>query len=320
MTPPLTNRSLTPRFDWYQCTGFRSAEGGAYDCSNPDEARYAAQEALEAVGLSPNELAARLAVAHGSATVSPGCSQNGYESCLQIRDKDQDELVATLMWGRNPGINVKTTGHDAITLTPAIRKWMPDHRVSRLDSAIDISEIGLFDRLSRLLMDEFEPTRVRVHQVGQWDAGYSRTLYIGSRKSTSQLVIYEKGYLNGKLVGDPNHVRIEARVYPDGAAGNDVASWDERLAFSGTRLLKRAADIMGLEAHAAQQIGTVRKMPDKVRTRRHLVTQYRRVLLDWLHEAGSWEALGLELEAALADVESEERRVTELANPHPFRG
>ncbi|OYY72728.1 MAG: hypothetical protein B7Y40_10905, partial [Gammaproteobacteria bacterium 28-57-27] len=144
------------------------------------------------------------------------------------------------------------------------------------------------------------------------ERGKARTLYLGSRKSTVQLVIYEKGYEAG---GDLNWVRMEVRVFPKGRQkGELVAMWTPKDAFGASRWLCEALEGLGWSSLTPKSIGTVWKPSDDQRARRTMLKQYGAVIRRWADEIGGYESLGdamtdeincMELESQLIKGDSE---------------
>lgn len=103
--------------------------------------------------------------------------------------------------------------------------WPENHGVSRMDSAQDFDEAGCWDKFvvtclavaKRLNLD----TECRGDWVGHQPGVKGRTLYIGSKKSSCLVRVYEKGkQMRGlnpaiALKYSENWIRLEAQIRPD---------------------------------------------------------------------------------------------------------
>lgn len=232
--------------------------------------------------------------------LAPSRPKNGYEQGAQVRRGSH--VLAEIWYGGNPGVHVKGTGEDAPAVAELLRRW--PHRVTRADACEDWVEEGLFDRLSRILIEFAVSSRIRLHQVGDWVQGKGRTLYLGGDTSACQLMLYEKGAERG--VSLP-WVRLEVMVRPKGQAGYRVASWAPGEAFGAAPWLVDALARIGWGHLTVQAVGTVWRPSDLERAKLQLVRQYRATIRSWREECGgSWERLG---EAFQALEESLERGV-----------
>jgi hypothetical protein len=257
------------RWDWYQAT----------------------------VWQSPETLICEFLVHFELATVVHCRPQNGYHFGVEIRRGD--DVLATLFWGGNPGVNVKATGDRS----PEVRKLLGqrEHFPSRVDACEDWVESGLFDRLATALIMHARNSRVKINMQGDWVRGEGRTLYLGSKSSTVQLVLYEKGYQMG---GDLNWVRLEARVMPaKPAAKITVSGWEPEQAFGACKWLTEAMHFIGWDHLKTQSVGTVWRPSDTERQRSALIKQYGRIIREWSHELGGMAQLAAELERLIKQPE-----------------
>lgn len=177
------------RFDWYQATILDNS-----------------------VALSPLETVnSRVASELGSVDLEVNGGRWGYASEAVWRGAD-GEVVARMMYGGNqPWPNAWASGSASPAFADLLRaSW--NHRVSRVDSAIDWDGEGAWDRLCAIALELADERRLAVSQAGDWhrcEAG--RTLYVGSRSSRVYMRLYEKGI---QLGGSPNWVRAELQVRP----------------------------------------------------------------------------------------------------------
>lgn len=239
--------------------------------------------------INPDVLISFLAARYELSDVVPARPKNGYESAASIKRGD-NELI-TLMWGGNTGINVKATGNNSPEAATYLRRFGP-HKVTRADACLDYSEPGLFDRLSNTLLAYAVEKKIKINQQGDWERGTARTLYLGSRSSVVQLVMYEKGYQADS--DDLNWVRLEVRVYPKKEKGFHVATL-EPIELFGTTWVAAAMKRCGLNTLKRINVGTVYKPSDAERARKALCLQYLNTIDNWVEESGSWEAFADEL-------------------------
>jgi len=232
--------------------------------------------------------------------VVPSKPKNGYlRGCQLVRG----EPLCSIWWGGNPGAHVLGTGQASPEVASVVRSVVDDWRwewsPSRVDACVDWIEAGLFDELASFAMQFAKERGVSINQQGDWYRGEARTLYLGSRESTVQLVLYEKGYEAG---GDPSWVRFEVRVRPKGHARIEVGRWEPATALGACAWLRDLVQALGLGARITQAVGTVWRPSDAERARRAMVKQYGRVMLGWFEELGSWERVGVEVGAQVIEA------------------
>jgi hypothetical protein len=106
-------------------------------------------------------------------------------------------------------VHVQATSAAAEAVVPILRKWWPDHTVSRADVAWDVVEAGGFDRLYAKVHELARAgagtggRKVSTSTAGDWlDREAGRTFYAGGTSSRLRVVVYEKGH--EQLAKDPN--------------------------------------------------------------------------------------------------------------------
>jgi hypothetical protein len=125
-----------------------------------------------------------------------------------------------LYWGgENPLPFFVSSGQAAVDGASFCRSAYPEHRVSRLDVAVDTIEAGGFDRITGIIEPIARAARCAVLFVGDPDPSQKRgrTVYFGSKSSDVRIVVYEKGLeqrAKGDLSASERWVRIELRVRP----------------------------------------------------------------------------------------------------------
>lgn len=251
-------------------------------------------------GLNPDEILRYLEREIDLANFRPCKGLNGYEHGYEIM-RGTETVLMTVMWGGNPGVNLKGTGENAPLVAHHLRK-LGAHNVTRADTCVDWIQEGLFDELAPRLMQYATDNDITINQVGDWQRGKARTLYLGSKESATRLVLYEKGY---EAQGDPNWVRLEVRIRPKGSARGEVATWPPERLLEASKWLVGALESVGWANLEPQSIGTVRKATTDEQRRFHLVKQYGQVIRSWVGEAGGWNEFAEELHHAILELEEQ---------------
>jgi len=208
-----------------------------------------------------------------------------------------DRTLCRLWWGGNPGVNITSTSEEAPVLAEALKTFSCSYGVTRVDACADWVEEGCFDSLSSHLVKFAADHGITINQQGDWVRGQARTLYLGSPQSPVRICLYEKGYEQG---GDAprDWTRLEVRVKPKGAHREAVASWEPEHVFSAG-WVSQALSVLGWESLQKRAVGTVWRPSDAERSRSALLTQYGAIIAQWASEAGSWDAMGVEMGEAL---------------------
>lgn len=202
-----------------------------------------------------------------------------------------DRKLCTLHWGGNPWVNVTATSEDAPALAQALREAFPgEHGPTRIDSCVDWVEKGLFDAVSEKLIGYAQDKGLSINQQGDWVRGVARTLYLGSKSSPVQLVLYEKGYEQG---GDAplDWVRLEVRIRPKKQHRLAVAAWEPHHIF-GVSWVHGAVEVLGWNDLTKRSVGTVWRQSDDERAFAHLCKQYGPLFERLKAAHGSYEAVG----------------------------
>lgn len=149
----------------------------------------------------------------------PGTPDRPYTSAIEVF-LGKNVIFKASYGGVNTGVFVKATGDQSPGVSQFIRKYYPDHGVSRMDSAIDFDEEGDFETLMQMAQYLCETFNLKYKQVGDFRDGSAsgRTIYVGSRKSVIYMRIYEKGKQQREMGYDPeaslNWARLEIEVKP----------------------------------------------------------------------------------------------------------
>lgn len=227
--------------------------------------------------------------------------QNGYQNARALVLGDRKVLVCS--YGGNGGTaNITATSDDSEQFYSALQSWGGSYRPTRVDSCIDWIEEGLFDALSASLISFALDNDIKISQLGDWQRGKSRTLYIGSPKSPVQLRLYEKGYqMEGSETNNPNWVRLEVQIRPAKERRYEVAKWLPAECFSAG-WVSGAVERFFIVAGNSRPVGVVNRVSDKERQRRWLCKQGANILSQWRSECGSDDDFGREIMAKILEV------------------
>ena len=239
-------------------------------------------------GLEPAYVLASLDKRLDLSEVKPSQPKHGYLSGYEFFRGTKK--LATIWAGGNPGVHFFTSGDRSPEMVQIYRE-LGAHNITRADACIDWIEPGLFDELTTYFRHYAEQKKLTIEMMGDWHRGTARTIYIGSRSSTCQLVIYEKGC---QLGADPNWVRMEVRVKPKGARREWVSTWTADELFAASAWLTEALHNLGFHTFEARSLGTVYKPSDEARARLYLAKQYGGVITRWADELG-WQNMAREL-------------------------
>lgn len=220
---------------------------------------------------------------------------------------DQDECLATVYHGGfNPHPNVKASGgdcgrHHGHELARMLKLEFPDHRVTRLDVALDGRGDGLYERAASAMHSVWVDQRAKGRRIKDDRRGGSapedgRTYYLGSPASPLRARLYEKGKERLAVTGDPywldylDVVRLELQVRPVKAAGKSAAAFMDIAAFWGGAEWTRqvAQGVLAMSAEPIQLKAP--RLTDHERAMRHVISQYGPTFLRHIDLMGSPEA------------------------------
>lgn len=236
-------------------------------------------------GANADRICVQLADQVGLADIAPATPRNGYERGARIVRGDHTH--AEVWWGGNPGVHVKLTGEHAAEHADWLRGQGAEP--SRVDACEDFQQVGLADELFHKATAYALTHNIKLSHQGDWARNHGRTLYLGARSSTAQLVIYEKGH---QLGADPNWVRVEARLYPKRRSRSDLARLSADKCMGASPWIGKLLELWGWENLQSLRLGTVWRPSDTERARAALLRQYGRIIRSWADDVGGWERLG----------------------------
>lgn len=224
------------------------------------------------------------------ATLEVARPKNGFSHADSLT-LPSGEVVCTFMYGRASQYPfVFSSGAHADQFSRVVRHVFPEHMLARADVAIDFEEPGAYLSLFDQGIKAAESVAVSTRYVGpalsekSVDCSAGRTLYLGSRSSVGMMRIYEKGKKDSP--DRPDWVRVEFEFKPKNAeARYHYASASPLEIISAMKLPRAFFDpLIALVESASVRPGTIRLPTDQDRTLRHLKKQYRKTLLQLLHD------------------------------------
>jgi hypothetical protein len=280
------------RFDWYQAT-----------------VRAPVDDLLEALG-SASE---RVALTHGR-------GHHGYAHSTVL--EAAEGLRATVWHGGSHAYpHAVLTSDSAQPGAELIRASFPDHFVTRADACEDFGDAGAFDRILPELLAVAKGHRVKVDTRGDHLLTLEgRTVYLGAPSSACRQRLYDKAAeLRAKYAADPvklaqvpEHLaRLEAQVRPQTLLSRQMFSTIEPMAVMGSSAWLREVwqRVAGLQLEPVHVSKPWRQADDE-RAYAYMLAQYGALLERRAVDHGSWECLGLQLGADLAE------RKKALSNRH----
>lgn len=228
----------------------------------------------------------------------PGRPVNGFKQAVAWQVQETGELLATMMWGGvNPHPFVVSQSDPSIRVAGVLRHAYPEHRVARLDVAVDMGPEGVFDEAFRVLASiSAKYTRLKGHRHLGDDPEDGSTYYLGTRGSPLYVRLYEKDKQLAKITGDRvwrcapfrGWTRLELEVRPEKAFKLAAAALPPE-AFWGCSPWTRdlASGILALNPEAISMKPT--RIADHERAMRALTAQYGTTLRRHLERLGSEE-------------------------------
>ncbi|CAJ0698410.1 hypothetical protein R77591_04981 [Ralstonia mannitolilytica] len=208
---------------------------------------------------------------------------NGFGNLISLRTEHGE--YASVGWGgQNEGwARLEVKGSLTPVVVERLREAIPDHRVTRVDSAHDVDKPGAWD--------DFPED--------------GRTLYLGAPSSPIRARLYEKGKQpEYRQAGKPDWTRLELQISPQKDA-REVYSKLSATEVWGASKYTRALAARVLESElAAYPPGTVRRDSQRDRAIRFMCEQYGAHLMSLKDDLGSWDCVGLTLAEIIREVRS----------------
>lgn len=172
--PPTTNRGVYPHSGW---------SDSAID--------YCRATVCASVELVLARLVDGLAKSGRTVTPEPGAAVRHYAEHRGLTDR-LGRVVVDIFWGgQNIRPNVEVKGSNSPLVVPILRTF--EHRPSRIDVKRDGGGDGLFASLVERGLAFADERGIARQHITHHDPDKGDTLYLGSRKSTAFLRIYQPG-------------------------------------------------------------------------------------------------------------------------------
>jgi len=209
------------------------------------------------------------------------------------------------------GCFVESTGDSAPVVVPIIRRHWPEHRVARVDVAVDFVDVDFydFDRIAKTAFLIADKHGLVTDCSGDWlEAVRGRTLYLGSRTSRARMCIYEKGKEQSV---DHDWTRLELRIRPHSRNKGDFAQASPAQCWNGYNPAVEIMEALGMPLPAEEGIRDPRaKIRDDIeRARNAVAAQYAKTINAWVRDAGGAEEFLAELNARAAELSAEKKAV-----------
>lgn len=252
------------RFDWYEAT---------FEVLDPVAV---AQTIAERVGGS----------------ISGAKGRNGYALCAVV--EVDGHVLARVFYRckRVEEVHVEITGAACDDVVPVLREVWPDHRVSRVDSAVDFA--AEFEQLDKVVLAFAEARGLKHRWFANSDGGATR--YLGARSSEVQMRVYKKTeelrarYPHQAHEVPDGIVRVEITVRPNSKTKGRVSTMTPDEIFGLSKWGQAfAAEFLGIEA---ERVPThFREVTDWNRLVTHLAYQYGPAIQRRAAEVGPAEVL-----------------------------
>lgn len=275
-------------------------------------------DAYTATAHGPHEPLAQLVwrVAGASDTCKIGPGYHGFDYKRSYRGSDGVEWCSILWGGARHGdlFMCEVKGERTPELVDAIRHEVPEHRCTRVDSAADLEQPDLWDRLLPTVLDIKKRYRLRGERRGDWDFPEDgRTQYLGAPSSAVRVRMYEKGRQpEYRRLGRYDWVRVECQVRPEKHAKTLYASASPIDVWGASPYTRELAATI-LEAHVQPLPPyAARRENERDRALRFMCQQYGPHLLSLKDDLGDWQAVGLTLNEIIRENEVQRRQFAAL--------
>lgn len=209
----------------------------------------------------------------------------GYAKRTEFVD-NRGGVELTILHGGNPKPNVRATSRHAAPFAELLRRLQPDHRVTRIDAAVDFAGPNVWGaalKTCQLVMDVRGMDSGLLMQPDNPLKG--ATYYMGSRNSPVMARLYQKGHEQlGRFPNcgaDPEWVRLELQVRPQKDAKTTFATKTAQEAWGAT---KWSRHLIAVFSRGEWQPEGVRVAPrtetEWERTHRFMTGQYARHMFE----------------------------------------
>lgn len=213
-----------------------------------------------------------------------------------LLDAQGHRILSVRSGGQNGIPFVECKGPASPVVAGELREQFPDHKPSRIDSAIDLRGDGVFEQfhqLARRCQDEGRRLDIVGAPIDNMDRG--TTIYLGSRKGSAYVRIYQKGLKHAEEMGltgddipdDLRHwVRVELEVKPPKGPGRIAVRTrsPEGLWGCSPWIRRLAKDALSIDAERVTM--SERRESNHERAMRHCAAQYASYHLEQIERLG----------------------------------
>jgi hypothetical protein len=237
--------------------------------------------------------------------VQRGRGFHGFGDRWGLRGRDGAEWGAVSYGGTHGDLcMVEVKGERTPSVVADVRKVIPDHRCTRVDSCEDHDCPGAWDRFLEDVLAVKAGFRLRGEKRGDWDYPEDgRTMYLGATRSAVRARIYEKGKQREySYLGRPHWVRSEVQVRPEGAQRRAFAVADATEVWGASPFTRElAARILGSDVPALAAY-EARRQNERDVALRYMCIQYGPHMKSLADDLGGGECLGLTLLEMIDEV------------------
>lgn len=232
--------------------------------------------------------------------VREGRGFHGFERRVSVKCEQTKDEVGAVSFGGTHGdlVMVEVKGAWTASAVECIRREVPDHNCTRVDSCHDADVPSAWDDFLSIMLDVKAVHKLKGEKRGDWDyPNDGRTLYLGAPTSPVRVRLYEKGKQpEYRHAGRPNWVRVEAQVRPQKEARKAYSGLSAAEVWGASKFTREiAVRAFALEA-GVFPAGGVKKENDLERRLHWLIEQYAPTLLEFRQAVGSWDCVGRSLD------------------------
>ena len=245
-----------------------------------------------------------------------GPGYHGFHHKRAYVGEDGAEWCSILWGGPRHGdlVMCEVKGERTPDFVQGLREQVPVHSCTRVDSAADLEEDGIWDRLLPIVMDIKTRHRLRGERRGDWDFPEDgRTQYLGSPTSAVRVRMYEKGkHPHHRHWGRYDWVRVECQVRPEKDAKTVYAAATASQVWGASPYTRElAATILEAQVQPLPPYAA-RRENGRDRALRFMCQQYGAHLLSLRDDLGDWQSVGLTLSEIIRENEEAHRREVAL--------
>lgn len=260
-------------------------------------------------GMKPDDALSLFANTVGLSQLELKQTKGFHQFAERIGVKDDTGMeVGSFQWGGRHGdlVMVEVKGQYTPEVVERLRSgWA--HRVTRVDSCADFDAPRAFERLYKACRQVKKAHGIIGGKAGDWEdfPEKGRTLYLGSKTSTTRTRLYEKGKQPDYAhLGREDWVRLEIQVRPAKEAKNTFSTLSAQEVWGASRWTRDLAAMVLAEHVDPHPAGSTYRKSDDRRAIEWMCRQYGPRLVSMAQDLGGWDVLGL----TLSEVVSEQWR------------